>query len=250
MSRMLLSVSLFVLIAGAAVPASVGASTISGTFDISGNFTASNTTTWTSSTAVADQATIPSNGLLGSFVGLGNSLVTIKDLNIAVEPVGVLFLAQDFINFLSPLAASFPQLDVNFIPQGVGGSAGCLIATPAPGQTCTPTAPGGSPFTFLNETVGSSIGSAVTFDLSGVTSDGQSQWSAIFTSQSNEPFQTVLAGAAANGSFGGSYSATITVTAISPVPEPRPVELVFMGLLFLAAVGVRLHRRQVATAGQ
>src|ERR1700734_596710 len=112
---------------------SVRASTISGSFEISGAFTASsNTITWASSSAIADQATIGS--VSGSFVGLGNTLAGIENLNFASEPVGTTFAAQDFINFLS--APPFPQLDISHIAAGVGGSAGCAAAPPAAGQIC------------------------------------------------------------------------------------------------------------------
>ena len=181
---------------------SLSASTISGTFDTFGSFTAtSNTISWTNG-VVADQATIISNAdLTGSFVGLGTTLVTIENLNNATEPVGGAgFAAQDFINFLSPLAASFPELSINYIAPGLGGSSGCS-ASPAAGQTCTP---GGSPFTFQNGSLGGT--SSLSFTFSGVTSDGKSSWTSVFTSQFNVPFQSVLAALATNGSFTDNYS--------------------------------------------
>jgi hypothetical protein len=211
---------------------SVRASTISGSFEISGAFTASsNTITWASNSAIADQATIGS--VSGSFVGLGNTLAGIENLNFASEPVGTPFTPQDFINLLS--APTFPQLDIDYIAPGTGGPAGCAAAPPAAGQTCTPS---GSPFTFLNTAAGVST---VSFNFSGVTSDGKSSWNATFTSQFNESFQNVVAVLDAGGSITSSYSDSNVVIAMTPVPIPGAGWLALTGLLLLAAVGVRLQ---------
>jgi len=215
---------------------SASASTISGTFDLNGSFTAtSNTITWTSNSAVADQATI-GNNVSGSFVSLGNTQAGIENLNFSTEPVGTSFAAQDFINFLS--APTFPALDITFIAPGFGGSAGCTAAPAAVGQVCTPA---GSPFTFTNAPGGDS---SVTFDFSGVTSDGKSSWNAIFTSQFNESYQAVLAGLGSTGSFTGDYSDSNLVITTTPVPVPGAGWLAFTGLLLLAAVGVRFQPGQ------
>ena len=103
--------------------------------------------------------------------------------------------------------------------------------------------PAGSPFTFLNTTVGSSINSSATFDFSGVTSDGKSSWNAIFTSQFNEPFQSVLATIATSGSATNSYSDSNLVITLSSVPEPRGLALMGVALLLMAAGRVRFQRR-------
>ena len=220
---------------------SLSASTIiSGTFDLDGSVTATlDTLHWVSNGGTANEATIEDNAdLSGSFVGLGATLVAIEDLDRATEPVNTPFSPMNFIDFLA--APTFPDLLVDFIPLGVFGSTDCTSA-PAIGQTCTPPVPGGSPFSFTNTNNGTGgISSSVTFDFSGVTSDGLSTWSGIFTSQFNVPFQTVLANLASNGSITDSYSGSNLV--ITMVPEPGALTLMAVGLVLLAAGRLRLHR--------
>jgi hypothetical protein len=231
----MIRISTMVAIASA-FAGSANASAISGTFDLNGSFTftaGSNAITWTSNSAVANQATI-GNDVTGSFAGLGNTTVGIENLSFA--SVGSPFAAQDFINILA--APTFPELDVNYIAPGIGGPAGCAAAPAAAGQECTPS---GSPFTFINTAARASL---VTFDFSGVTSDGKSSWNAIFTSQFNESYQSLLAGLYSTGSFTGGYSDSNLVFTTTPVPEPGSGGLAFMGLLLMAAVGVRFQPRQ------
>lgn len=215
------------------------ATVISGTFGLTGTVTATKgAIDWSSSAAVPNQGTVGGGvSLTGSFVGLADTLVSIQDSNESMEPVGLVFPAQDFIKFLSPLASSFPGLMVNFVADGVGGASGCTSTPPAPGQICTPM---GSPFTFTNFPASSS--SAV-FVLSGVTSDDMGTWTGIFTTQFNVPFQSILAGLASTGSFTASYSATISVISKTvSVPEPGALALLAAGLALMALLGRRTRK--------
>jgi hypothetical protein len=230
---------------------SLSASTIiSGTFDLDGSITATlNTITWTSDGGTAGQGTIENNSdLTGSFIGLGDTNVTIAELNRATEPVGITFAAQNFINFLA--APTFPTLMINYIDAGADTSTNCMAA-PVVGQTCTPAVTGGSPFGFQNTGPGGPgspdvTGSTATFTFSGMTSDGLSTWSGIFTAQFNEPFQTVLADLSnPNFSVTNSYSdSNLVITLIpSSVPEPGGLTLMAVGLVLLVAGRVRLQRK-------
>ena len=224
------------------------AAAISGTFTIDGSVSVTTTgITWTSNSDVAQQATISSSGLSGSFVGMFNETVTLNDLtdSISAQPVGMTFANYDFINFLG--APTYPELLADFIALGSGNPSNCTtnptLATT--GQTCTlnstttPNEPGGSPFTFLNTETGTGgcCNSSATWDISGVTSDGLSTWNAVFTSEFTTPFQSVLNNFAVNGSVSDSFSGALTVTLMptggSSVPEPTTMGLVGAGMLLL-----------------
>ncbi len=214
---LLLSVGAFL-----SAPALV-ASPIFGSIDFSGTITVSNvpqTIAWT--LPPANKALVGS--VTGSFAGLTSTLLTIDDLTNPPATVdGAGFANETFVSF--DAAPLLPTLLINFISQGVFSSASCLTA-PAPGQTCTPNVPGGSPFNFINTSQNTS---SATFVFSGVSSDGLSNWTGVFTSQFNHNFQTVLATLASTGSVSNTYSGTITVT---PIPEPNTL------LLVLGAFGV------------
>lgn len=242
-------ITLMLAIASAFTGSLSASTVISGTFDLDGSITATlNTITWTSDGGLANQATIENNtDLSGSFVGLGDTNVTIADLNRATEPVGSTFSAQDFVSFLG--APMFPMLMINYIDAGADTSTDCTD-TPLVGQTCTPAVTGGSPFGFQNTGPGGPgssdvTGSTATFTFSGVTSDGLSTWSGIFTAQFNEPFQTVLADLS-NPDFSvtNSYSdSNLVITLSSGVPEPGGLTLMAVGLVLLAAGRVRFQRK-------
>ncbi|HKE29549.1 MAG TPA: hypothetical protein VKB88_44670 [Bryobacteraceae bacterium] len=158
---------------------------------------------------------------------------TIQNLNNTTEPVNVGFSPQDFIDFT--VAPGLPSLQINFIPMGNGGAAGCILppAGTSPPQTCTPAIPGGSPITFVNNDVGGAVtASSATWTFSGVTSDGLSTWNGVFTSQFvGQSYQAVLAQFASTGSVTASYSANITVTPNATVPEPSGLLLGAGGFL-------------------
>jgi len=240
-------IAVVALLAGS-LSATLAAGPISGTFTIDGSVTVTATGIgWTSNTNVADQATISSLGLSGSFIGFDNDTVGINALTDLPgdQPVGLSFADFDFLNF--PVASGYPSLLADFISLGSGGSANCSTnpALAAAGQTCTltstttPAEPGGSPFTFLNTLSGgtSCCNSSAAWDISGVTSDGQSTWDAVFTSEFTTPFQTVLGDFVSTGSVSDSFPGAMTVT-IQAVPEAGTVKLLGAGLIALS-LGLR-----------
>jgi hypothetical protein len=209
-----------------------------GTFDITGNFTVTNPgaagcpagvacITWTDPTALnADKADISASGLSGVFTTpgfSGNLAANIFDLHNPPQIVDAGgFPNTLFMSFNNNPPGFTTTMLINFIAAGVSATGNTLCgAAPAAGQTCTPT---GSLFTFFNSGLGTS---SATWALSGVTNDGQSKFSGVFTSQFSTPYQTVLGNLAANGFVTRSYSATFT---LSPVPEPGPMTLTACGL--------------------
>jgi hypothetical protein len=244
------------LLLGAILPGlstSLSAAAIFGTFDMTGYVTVTATTmTFSSDTTTPMTPNVFTLAAgTGSFAAEdGNN--TIQNLNIATEPVGTSFANTQFIVF--DQTPGLPDLDLNFIAAGQGGSAGCSEAPAAttPPQSCTPPNPGGSPFTFTNysnpapppPTV-----SGATWVVSGMTSDGLSTWTATFTSQFNEPFQDVLSAFApgGSGSVGNTFSATATVTVTpiqSAVPEPASgFTTALGGGLVLVSLTLRKFRR-------
>lgn len=231
--------------------ASLSAATISGQFTLDGTLiiTSTGLMEWASNSSSANEATIsPVNPLSGSFVGLANQTVFINTLTdgpnpVIDQPIGTPFNNYNFIDF--PSDPAFPELLANFIPLGTGGPSDCStnIALAGAGQTCTlgfgtnPSAPGGSPFTFLNSET--SVGptpvcciSSATWNIGGVTSDGLSTWTAAITLDFPFPYQQVLSNLAANGEVSDPYTEAVTVTADQPAaPEPTTMALMGTGLV-------------------
>ena len=213
--------------------ATLSAAAISGTYNMSGIVTVTGSTiTWQTDAPgnAADLFTL--TGATGSFTPFNNTQQTIDNLNIVAEPVGQTFAPVPFM-----VIGGLPTLNINMIYQGTGDQNQCTAAPTEP-QNCTPNqfAVGGkSPFTFTNNPPPNNIQSTGTFTFSGVTSDNQSSWFAIFTTQFNTPFQTVLAafGQGGSGQVTNSYSATTTVV-VTPLPEPAPIGMLGAGLTLLA----------------
>jgi hypothetical protein len=196
--------------------ATLSASPISGAFDFGGSITVVDNTQITWSLPPANKSLIVASN--GSFSGLVGTDITIRNLTNPPDIVdGGGFPNQLFISF--DAAPLLPNLLINYIAPGVFSAAACGAA-PAVGQVCTLP---GSPFSFINTPSGSSA----TFDFTGVTSDGLSTWSGVFTSNFTIPYQTVFSRLATVGSITNSYSGTITA-----VPEPNTV------LMVLGAFGV------------
>ncbi|HTP87462.1 MAG TPA: hypothetical protein VMH81_27795 [Bryobacteraceae bacterium] len=218
---------------------SLQAAPLLGTFNIAGTITVTTSAiTWMSNDPpfMLDKATI-GPGPTGSFAGLGGTVATIDNLNSATEPVGTPFAATPFLSF--DAAPALGLLDINFIFAGIYSTAQCTAA-PAVGQTCTPNppiTPVTSPFNFVNNPGIMGPQATATFAFGGISADGQSQWSANFTSQFGVPFQSVLAMLASTGSVSNTYSATVTVT---PVPEPEIWSLFIVGaaLVLVSRLGV------------
>jgi hypothetical protein len=240
------------LLFGAAA-ASLQAAAIAGQFTLVGTVTVttSGLIEWTSnaSSTPDSQATVSSSATLtGSFAGLGNQNVTINTLtdSSTQQPVNVPFTNFDFIDF--PTDPALPHLLANFIPLGSGPGTDCSInpAAAAGGQLCTlsatttPSIPGGSPFTFLNTTTSSGgvpvcCTSSATWNISGVTSDGLSNWNGQFTATFVVPFQQVLDNFVTNQQVSDAYSGVFVVNVIpvTTVPEPTTLGLMGAGVLLL-----------------
>jgi hypothetical protein len=230
----------------------VPAPVLVGTFDIAGNITVTNPgqggcpagiacILWTDPPATAaNKADIAASGLSGVFTTpgfSGNDAANIFNLQNPPEIVdGPGFAPTLFMSFNN--AGFTTTMLINFIAAGTSATGNTLCgAAPAPGQTCTPT---GSLFTFFNAELGTS---SATASFSGITNDGLSTFTGIFTTHFSTPYQTVLANLAANGSVTNSYSATFI---LSPIPEPDPMTLTACGLglvLFSAALRRRFGRR-------
>jgi len=152
---------------------------------------------------------------------------------------GAGFPATPFMSFVNGGVTTV--LEINFIPPGINGTAGCSASPPAAGQVCTPA---GSLFNLQNLTATSST---ATFRFQGVTNDSSSTWTGIFASQFNTlPFQSVLAALTTNGFGSNTFSGQITLTPGPAVPEPDPMTLTGCGLslvLFSAALRRRFGRR-------
>jgi hypothetical protein len=218
--------------------ANMPAALVLGAFNFNGSVTVTqNTITWKSDVNLADQATMGSTNLTGSFAGLGGSTITILDLDRATDPVGVVFPAQPYVSF-NP-ALGFPTLNVNFIAPGAFPSTNCT-SPPATGQVCTLSSAqvsGGSPSNTSSTGSTTPDSSSATWTVRGVSSDGLEVWSGIFTSQFNQPYQDVIAGFfGPGGAVSNAYSGSIVVS--SAVPEPDTAILLGFGLL-VVSLGVR-----------
>jgi len=122
-------------------------------------------------------------------------------------------------------------LNIDFIPAGINGSAGCTATSPAAGQTCTPP---GSLFNLQNLTATSSTAS---WRFQGVANDNPVVvWNGIFTSQfNNVPFQTVEAALSANGFVSNTFAGQITLTLI---PEPDTISFLLLGSAMMAGANL------------
>ena len=204
------------------------------TFSIDGSLTFTSTgITWTFTNApyTADQASIGS-GADGIYSGVAGTDASIQDLSTSTTS------GSPFIGFDS--APGLGTLNITGFLPGFGSPGGCGMAPPAAGQTCSFA---DSPITFINT---SGHNSAVTFDLTGVTSDGTGTWEGDFTTQFNQSYQSLFSTLGSGSSSGPeTYSATFTVdTDPSAVPEPASVTASLAGIGFIV---LRARRRRQRT---
>jgi len=232
-NTILCAVLVLVAMAGSAL-----ASPLSGTFNLTGTITVTPTVIdWNSDVSPFLAQMFSLSAGTGSFSG-EDGQNTVTDLAIASEPIGVTFASAPFISF--DVVPGLPSLMIDFIYPGTGTAAGCALAPPAVGQTCTPAnPPNGSPFTFVNNNPPAAIQSEAEWVFTGLTSDGASDWKGDFTAQFNEPYQTVLANYASSGSLTAAFSGTVTVTVI-----PEPASFVMLGLGLGALLATRRYKRR------
>jgi len=176
-----------------------------------------------------------------SFAPLAGSLVTVHDLSNALQPTGSLvgpgLPLNNFITFSAQPTWSIALTEV--LP-GVDGSADCLNPT---GIHCTPA---GSPFNLDNE-AGNQV--LVGFSFLGIARDGLGNNSNVAgtfsTTFSNTSYQAMLVQLNNGQSIVSSANATIGVTPISGVPEPKSLSMLLLGsgLLAVSLIYRRRHQR-------
>lgn len=176
----------------------------------------------------------------------GNDAANISSLMNPSEVVGGAgFSPTSFITFNN--ASVTTDLMINFIAPGIFSSAACGSPA-AEGQSCTLP---GSLFNFVNNPppssgpCGDQCEATATWVLEGITDTPGVTWVSNFTSQfpTGTPYQTVFADLQTNGYVSNTFSATITLTPPSSVPEPGSLGLMVIGT-GLIALGVLRRRRQ------
>jgi len=175
----------------------------------------------------------------GSFAPLIGTSATVHDLDIALEPTGVVVALPHFITF-----AAQPLWDITLteVLPGIFSAAPCS-ASAAVGQTCTPP---GSPFNLTNEAGGQV---AVSFSYIGRASDGLGNFTNVSgtfqTTFSNTTYQAILAVLQGGGAVVTGGSGTLGATAAATVPEPGSTSLALIGgaLLMISALSRRKQRQ-------
>ena len=223
---------------------------ISGSFELDGSVTVSATTISWSSQGGAGTAFL--TGATGAYAAANNSFIDITTLTNPPDLVGQKFTDTAFITF--PSAPSLGALDINFIFTGVDSTAGCAATPPAAGQMCTPpitqngsTVPG--PFNMQNNPGTNGPQATITWSFAGDAINGGSvggTWNGNFTSQTNVPFQTLLAQLGSSGSVTETFSESTMVVAVSSVPEGGTFALVGLGLVVFSRGLARMGKKRTA----
>lgn len=191
----------------------------------------------------------PQGAGVGDFrVGLSNtgdfaaapalSVGTEQDLDAAVTPVGPVSIP----GYLTLAALPNVVFDLTFIYPGNFSPAACA-AIPASGQTCTPPFPPPvSPFNLTNTQTGSTASFSVAGIVTNTLTGELSNFTGVYTTQFNVPFQALLGVVSGGGVVPATYSATFVVT---PIPEPSTALLLGLGtgLLGVSSLVRRFRRR-------
>jgi hypothetical protein len=174
----------------------------------------------------------------GSFLPLAGTTGTIKDLNLASQPVGTPFTLTDWMVFTANPNISFT---LQSLPAGVFTPAGC-VGAPAAGQNCTPP---GSPFNLTNTSTTSSVVSFKTDGLVRNVATGElSTFDGTFSTQfTNQNLQQLLATISGGGSVAATYSANFIVSPTAPIPEPATITLTLAGGILVLAGTLRKRRQ-------
>jgi hypothetical protein len=150
--------------------------------------------------------------------------------------VGATLPATPFISFNN--GGITTGLEIDFIPPGFHGTAGCSASPPAAGQVCTPA---GSPFSLQNFSATTSI---MIWQFSGILDDSGIPWTGVFSSAFvTLPYQGVLAQIAVSGFVEATFSGLIVI----PAPEPGTLPSSALGAAMLLSAAV-LRRRLNARA--
>jgi hypothetical protein len=172
-------------------------------------------------------------GSAGSFTSLVSGTGNALDIAFASQPPNAAFLDQSFLTFPSD-----PDIAFDLTRLYLGGAPLACGVAPAIGQTCTPTFAGLvsasdpigiAPFSLENLPGGGSLASFSVAGLMRRISTGEtSPYTGVFTTQFDEPFQSLLATMATGGGVTGTYSATL-VTPATGTAVPEPATLLLLG---------------------
>lgn len=135
----------------------------------------------------------------GAFAGLGGTKATLSDVTLGSVPV------SGFISIPSMPQASFSL--TTFGP-GLFSAAGCFLAPPAPGQTCSVPA---SPYSFVNTLTGSIASFTAKGTVTDTATGATTPFTATFSTEFTTAYQEVLSTIGTAGIAHASFSASVDV---------------------------------------